>query len=267
MLTIKPLIKDFLTAVGYSFNNDETTTLTNLETDETASLVSFNHDNGAIHNYEFKKSKLTIEQCYNESISTDSIKLVTPEVTYQMDIYYFKDHFINKKITIKTHNGPSVIIDFNIYNSFNNTTKTIIKHSNGGRYYLASDITSDITKLKFTEYYENYLGPTYTTMDISVKNYIRCIYESLVAIFGPTLSAQIYQTIGKIITGLSDNVQIMLDPSTNERKQYLTDIETKLATISFIYKEKFGQLLSEMEKERKTLEEYKEALESPNIKR
>lgn len=265
-------ILDFLTSIGYRFDDNEFTSLTNQETGEIANLVRSQDQNGSItYNYQFKNSKIILAQNYSDSFKDDFIRLVTPAMTYNIRNARYKDELPNRRISFKSNNGVEAELEFDtIDSSFDKTTTTTIRHSNsnGGR-YLACKIFSDLTHLNYQPYDlrgANYsLGEKHTT-DISEETYLKYILENLSLIFGRSIGKQEYDTISKVVSGLSDNVRIMLDlPITNSQK-YLESIQYRLSHLTEKYTEKMGRLLRELDSERaecmQVLDSYSKTLDS-----
>ena len=265
-------ILGFLTSIGYKFIDSEFTSLTNQETGEIANLVRSQDQNGSItYNYQFKNSKVILAQNYSDGFKDDFIRLVTSEMTYNIENTRHNDELVDRTISFKSNNGVEAELDFNtIGDNFDKITTTTISHSNGnGGSYLACKIFSDLTHLNYQPY--DLRGAKYSlsekhTTDISVETYFKYILENLSLIFGRSISKQEYDTISKVVSGLSDNVKIMMNlPITNSQK-YLENIQYHLSHLTEKYTEKMGRLLRELDRERaecmQILDSYSKTLDS-----
>jgi len=257
---------NFLTSIGYKFDDNEFTSLTNQETGEIANLVRSQANDSITYNYQFNNIKIILVQNYSDIFKEDLIRLVTPEMTYDIRNTRYKDGLPNRQISFKANNGVEAELDFNtISDDFDKTTTTTIRHSNsnGGK-YLACKIFSDLTHLNYQPYdlrAANYsLDRMYTT-DISEATYFKYILENLSLIFGRSINKQEYDTINKVVLGLSDNVRIMLVLPITNSQRYLENIQYRLSHLTEKYTEKMSRLLREFESERA---KYLQVLDSYN---
>lgn len=179
-----------------------------------------------IKGYHFKNAGKNIDRAVylveknDEKSKNNLITFYTPKMGCYIDNRSIEDKLDERKIIFKTENGPTAILSFHAKpsNDFQNITTTTIscKNSDGITPSITGRIFSDLQELKYLSYdlqgnFTSLGGVRLETADISEDAYFAYILDNLKLIFGSSIDEQEYDIMKKVISGLSDNVKVMLD--------------------------------------------------------